>query len=230
MGTLHLEMTSDESNQITESISAGHKAVEKKEGGGAILFWANWPFKESMKGSRFVCLAVFISCRCKAILMSVAPVTISQWAENLFPLPPRWPGWRFNFVEVLADYRYLSAAVTENAAQAGSEQGAGTLIRTAALGRFPQREQWDRASKDALDVRWKHWDHPHCSTLAGIQASYYLIGSLQAGRPSTFVGGIKELKGCILIGFTGPGKKKISKQIDKRKKAPSPLDLLQKKH
>ncbi|TNN72268.1 hypothetical protein EYF80_017552 [Liparis tanakae] len=39
------------------------------------------------------------------------------------------------------DYRYLSAAVMENEAQASSEQGAGTLIRTAALGRFPRRER-----------------------------------------------------------------------------------------
>lgn len=74
--------------------------------------------------------------------MSVASAAISWRARNLFPLPfPRWPGWRFNFLEVLADYRYLSAAVMENAAQAGSERGAGTLIRTAALGRFPWREQ-----------------------------------------------------------------------------------------
>lgn len=54
---------------------------------------------------------------------------------------PRWLRWWFNFVEVLADYRYLGAAVMENAAQAGSEQGAGTLIRTAALGRFPSGKQ-----------------------------------------------------------------------------------------
>lgn len=46
---------------------------------------------------------------------------------------------------------------------------------------------------------------------------YYLIGSLQAGRPSTCVGGIKGLRGYILIGLTGPCTKKISKQIDKRK-------------
>lgn len=150
--------------------------------------------------------------------MSVASVAISRWAGNLFPLPlPWWSGWRFNFVEVLADYRYLSAAVMENAAQAGSEQGAGTLIRTAALGRFPWGEQWDKAGADTLGVRWKHQDHPHCSTLARIQAPYYLIGGLQAGRPSTFVGGIKELKGCILIGFTGPGTKRSASRLIKEK-------------
>lgn len=82
--------------------------------------------------------------------MSVASVAISQRAENLFPLPPRWPGWRFNFVEVLADYRYLPAAVMENAARAGCERGAGTLIRTAALGRFPPGKHRDKASK----TRW----------------------------------------------------------------------------
>lgn len=147
----------------------------RKKKKGLTVFWMNWTLlKESSsrrtKGSRFVRLAVLISCRCKAILMSVASVAISRWAGNLSPLPlPRWPGWRFNFVEVLADYSYLSAAVMENAAQAGGERGAGTLIRTAALGRFPWREQWDRAGKDTLDVRWKHQDHPHCSTLAGIQ-------------------------------------------------------------
>lgn len=172
-----------------------------------IIFWLNWPFKESMECSTFVCLAMFISYRCKAILMSVASVAISQWAGNLFPLLPWWPGWRFNFIEVLADYSYLSAAVMENAAQAGSEQGAGTLIRTAALGRFPQGEQWNRAGKDTLDIRWKRQDHLHCRTLDSIHVPYYLIGSLQAGTPSTFVGGIKELKGCILIGLTGLAKK-----------------------
>lgn len=201
-------MTSHEANQVTAAISRWAHSSHGKRKRVLLYFWVNGPFKESMKGSRFVCLAVFISCRCKAILMSVASVAISQWAGNLFPLPPRWPGWRFNFVEVLADYRYLSAAVMENAAQAGSEQGAGTLIRTAALGRFPRGEQWDKAGKDTSDVRWKHRDHPHCRTLAGIQAPYYLIGSLQAGRPSTFVGEIKELKGCILIGFTGSDEKK----------------------
>lgn len=124
----------------------------------------------STRSSRFVCLAMLISRRCNAVLMSLAYVAISQWAGNLSLLPlPWWPGWRFNFVEVLADYRYLGAAVMENAAQAGSEREAGTLIRTAVLGRFPRGEQWDRASKDTLDVRWKHQDHPHCSILAGIQ-------------------------------------------------------------
>lgn len=68
--------------------------------------------------------------------MPVASVAISELAGNLFLLPPSWAGWRFNFVGVLADYRYLGAAV-----QAGSEQGAGTLIRTAALRRFPLGEQ-----------------------------------------------------------------------------------------
>lgn len=73
--------------------------------------------------------------------MSAASAAISRGAGNLSPLPlPRWPGWRFNFVEVLADYCYLSAAVMENAAEGGSERGAGILIRTAALARFPWRE------------------------------------------------------------------------------------------
>lgn len=57
----------------------------------------------------------------------------------------RRPARRFNFVGVLADYRHLSGAVTENAAPAGGEQGAGTLIRTAALGRFPRGERLDRS-------------------------------------------------------------------------------------
>lgn len=47
---------------------------------------------------------------------------------------------------VLADYRHLGGAVTENAAPTGGEQGAGTLIRTGALGRFPQGEQLDSSN------------------------------------------------------------------------------------
>lgn len=67
------------------------------------------------------------------------------------------------FVGVLADYRHLSGAVMENAASAGSEQGAGALIRTAALRRFPRGGRLDRAvaaDADALDVRWKQQDGP----------------------------------------------------------------------
>lgn len=152
--------------------------------------------------------------------MSVASAAISWGAGNLSPLPlPRCPGWRFNFVEVLADYRYLSAAVMENEAQASSEQGAGTLIRTAALGRFPRRERWDGAGKDTLDVRWTHQGpthtHTHCSWYSS--PPYYLIGSLHAGRLSTFVGGIKGLRGSPSDWIHWPTHKKISRHIDKRK-------------
>lgn len=145
--------------------------------------------------------------------------------------PLRQPAWRFNFVEVLADYRYLAAAaVMENAAQAGGEQGDGTLIRTAALGRFPWREQWDRPGEDTLDVRWKTPGPPALRRAGWLafKPPYYLIGSLQAGRPSTFVGRIKELKGCILIGFTGPGTKRSASRLIKKEKKSSPqLGLLQ---
>lgn len=78
---------------------------------------------------------------------------------------PRWLRWWFNFVEVLADYRYLGAAVMENAAQAGSEQGAGTLIRTAALGRFPSgnsetgpaKTRWTSGENTRTTLILAHW-------------------------------------------------------------------------
>lgn len=77
--------------------------------------------------------------------MQLPYAAISQGRGNLFPLAPRRPARRFNFVGVLADYHQLSGAVTEAAAPAGAEQGAGTLIRTAALGRFPQGARLDRS-------------------------------------------------------------------------------------
>lgn len=95
--------------------------------------------------------------------MSVSYAATSQGSGNLLPSAPRRPGWRFNFVGVLADYRHLSGAVMENAAPAGSEQGAGALIRTAALGRFPWGGRLDRtgaADAAAPDVRWKQQDGP----------------------------------------------------------------------
>lgn len=81
--------------------------------------------------------------KCKAIWMWLSYAAISQGRGNLLPLAPRRPPRRFNVAEVLADYRHLSGAVMGNAAPAGGEQGAGTLIRTAALGRFPQGDWWD---------------------------------------------------------------------------------------
>lgn len=47
--------------------------------------------------------------------------------------------------------------------------------------------------------------------------TYYLIGSLQAQRPSTFVGEISGLKGCILIGFTGPSTRRSASRLIKEK-------------
>lgn len=78
--------------------------------------------------------------------MQLSYAATSQGRGNPFPLAPWRPARQFNFVGVLADYRHLSGAVTENAAPAGGEQGAGTLIRTAALGRFPRGERLDRTS------------------------------------------------------------------------------------
>lgn len=52
--------------------------------------------------------------------------------------------------------------------------------------------------------------------------AYYLIGSLQGGRPSTLDGGIKGLKACILIGFTGPDAKRSESRLMKEKKALPP--------
>lgn len=66
----------------------------------------------------------------------------------------------FNFAGVLADYRHLSGAVTENVAAAGGEQGAGTLIRTAALGRFPQGAQLDGGGGGGRQVETAGWARP----------------------------------------------------------------------
>lgn len=67
----------------------GHITVSGKRK-GVIIFWVNRPFRESssgsIKGSRFVRLAVLTSCSCEVILMSVASVAISRWAGNLSPL------------------------------------------------------------------------------------------------------------------------------------------------
>lgn len=79
----------------------------------------------------------------KAIWMWLSHTAVSQRRGNLLPLAHRRPARRFNFAGVLADYRHLSGAVTGNASPAGGEQGAGTLIRTAALGRFPRGDRWD---------------------------------------------------------------------------------------
>lgn len=169
-----------------------------------------------------------VSGECKPIWMPVSYAAISQGSGNLLPSAPLRPGRRFNFVGVLADYRHLSGAVTENAAPAGSEQGAGALIRTAALGRFPRGGRLDRAGAadaDALDVRWKQQDGPRRWTPADLQVSHHLIGSLQAGTPSAFVGGTRKLKGCILIGFVVTQARKGGK-FDKTD--PTPLDLLKK--
>lgn len=58
----------------------GHITVSGKRK-GVIIFWVNRPFRESssgsIKGSRFVRLAVLTSCSCEVILMSVASVAIS---------------------------------------------------------------------------------------------------------------------------------------------------------
>ena len=118
------------------------RSSKKKK--GLTVFWVNWPRnqKAAVESLQICSLSSAYFLQMQITLMSLASVAISPRAGNLSPLClPRWPGWRFNFVQVLADYRYLGAAVMENAAQAGSERRVGALIRTAALGRFPRRER-----------------------------------------------------------------------------------------
>lgn len=150
-----------------------------------------------------------LHCKCNAIGMCLSfHITVSR---KSFPVLPvfGWLGWRFNFVEVLVDYCCLGAAVMESSARAGGERGAHTLIRTAALQRFPWGEQWNGGQRGhaGRQVRTQRppspWHTDWCTS-----PPYYLIGSLQGGRQSTFHGRIKRLSSRILIGFTGPGTKR----------------------
>lgn len=146
-------------------------------------------------------------------------MTVSR--KSLPPAPPpRWPGRRFNFVEVLADYGCLCTAVMESRSRCIDKDSCSRKISPESTASRGQRRHVGHQVKTPGPPPWL-W-HTGCYSNP---PPHYLIGSLHGGTTSTFDGEIRGITGRILIGLTGSDTERSNARLKTWKQGFPALDL-----